>query len=177
MKQAGLAIPDPVKTAPENCTASCVITGHLVASLRGQAVFRTSDHTACLRGRRLTVRHRGEKRAEVVLTAQLEGPLVLQACQMRRAAKTGAWITVLLSTVNGTDLGAQEWRDALFLSYGLEPPDLPMHCDGCVARFTISHALDCKKGSLVTACHNEFRDGVAYLAGKAFTPAHVRDNP
>ena len=49
-KQADLAIPDPVKTAPENWTASCVITGHLVAALRGQAVFRTADHTACLRG-------------------------------------------------------------------------------------------------------------------------------
>ena len=35
------------------------------------------------------------------------------------------------STVNGTDLGAQEWRDALFLRCGLEPPDLPTQCNGC----------------------------------------------
>ena len=35
VKQVGLAIPDLVKTAPENWTASCVITGHLVAALRG----------------------------------------------------------------------------------------------------------------------------------------------
>ena len=84
---------------------------------------------------------------------------------------------MLTSTVNGTELGAQEWRDALFLRYGLDPPDLPSHCDGCDAKFTISHALDCKKGGLITACHNELRDGVADLAGKAFTPAHVRDDP
>ena len=96
---------------------------------------------------------------------------------MRRAAKTGAWLTVLPSTVNGTDLGGQEWRDALFLKYGLEPPDLPTHCDGCEARFTISHALDCKKGGLVTARHNELHDGVADLAKKDFTPSHVHDNP
>ena len=50
VKQAGLAIPDPVLTAPENWTASCVITGHLVSALRGQTIFRTADHTACLRG-------------------------------------------------------------------------------------------------------------------------------
>ena len=50
VKQAGLAIPDPIKTAPENWTASCVITGHLVAALRGQAAFRTANGTACLRG-------------------------------------------------------------------------------------------------------------------------------
>ena len=96
---------------------------------------------------------------------------------MQWAANTGAWLTVLLSTVNGTELGAQEWCDALFLRYGLEPPDLPTNCDGCEARFTISQALDCKKGSLVTACHNELRDGEADLAGKAFTPAHARDDP
>ena len=36
VKQAGLALPDPTQTAPENWTASCVITGHLVAALRGQ---------------------------------------------------------------------------------------------------------------------------------------------
>ena len=74
---------------------------------------------------------------------------------MRRAAKTGDWLTVLPSTVNGTDLGDQEWRDALFLWYGLEPPDLTSHCDGCDAKFTMSHALDYKKGGLVTARHNE----------------------
>ena len=96
---------------------------------------------------------------------------------MRRAAKTGAWLTVLPSTVNGTEMGSQEWRDALFLRYGLEPPDLPMHCDGCEARFTISHSLDCKKGDLVTARHNELHDGVADLAAKDFTLAHVRDDP
>ena len=123
------------------------------------------------------MRHRGKKRAEEALTAALEGAPVLQARQMRRAAKTGAWLTVLPSTVNGMELGAQEWRDDLFLRYGIEPPDLPKYCDGCEARFSISHALDCKKGGLVTARHNKLRDGVADLASKAFTPSHVRDDP
>ena len=88
------------------------------------------------------MRHRGEERAKAVLTAALEGAPVQQARRMLRAAKIGAWLTVLPSTVNGTDLVAQECRDALFLRYGLETPDLPSHCDGCDAKFTISHALD-----------------------------------
>ena len=74
------------------------------------------------------------------------------------------------------DLREQEWRDALFLRYGLEPPDFPTNCDGCHAKFSISHALDCKKGGLVTARHNDLRDGVADLAGKNFTPSHIRDD-
>ena len=97
--------------------------------------------------------------------------------RLQRETKTGTWLTVQRSTVNGTELGAQEWRDALFLWYGLEPPDLPTHCDGCQAKLSISHTLDCKKGGLVMACHNELRDGVADLAGKGFTPSHVCDDP
>ena len=84
---------------------------------------------------------------------------------------------VQMSKVNGTELGAHEWRNALFLRYGLEHLDLLTHCDGCQSKLSISHALDCKKGGLVTAHHNELRDGVADLAGKAFTPSHVRDDP
>ena len=40
VKQTGLALPDPTRMAPENFTSSCVITGHLVAALRGQVEFR-----------------------------------------------------------------------------------------------------------------------------------------
>ena len=89
------------------------------------------------------MRHRGVQQAEAALTAALEGALVQQARRMRRAAKTRAWLTVLSYTVNGKELGDQEWRDALFLRYEMEPPDLPSHCDGCDAKFSISHALEC----------------------------------
>ena len=75
------------------------------------------------------------------------------------------------------ELGAQEWRDAAFLCYGLEPPDLPKHCDGCNARFSICLALDCKRGGLVTACHNELCGGVVDLASRAFAPFHIRNDP
>ena len=177
VKQAGLALPDPSQTDPEYWTASYVITGHLVAALRGQVEFRTADHSACLWEGRTAVRRRGQIRAEEALTAALEGGLLLHARCLRQATKTGAWITVQPSTVNGTELGAQEWRDALFLRYGLEPQDLPTYCDGFQARFSISHALDCKKGALVTARHNELHDRVADLAVKAFTSLHVRDDP
>ena len=81
------------------------------------------------------------------------------------------------STVDGTELGAQKWRDALFLQYVLEPPELTTLCDGCQTKFSIIHALDCQKGGLVTARHNELREGVADLAGKSFTPSHVRNDP
>ena len=66
VKQAGMALPDPTRTAPENLLASCVITGHLVSALRGQVPFRTVDHAACLRYGRATVRRKSMAKAMVV---------------------------------------------------------------------------------------------------------------
>ena len=37
--------------------------------------------------------------------------------------------------------------------------------------------LTAKKGGLVTARHKDLREGVSDLAGKSFTPSHVRDDP
>ena len=91
--------------------------------------------------------------------------------------QTGAWLSVLLSTVNGTGLGAQEFSDSLFVRYGIKPPDLPEYFVGCVAAFYTCHALYCKKGGLITVCHNELRDGVADLSGNTFAHTQVRDNP
>ena len=111
------------------------------------------------------------------LEATIAGSPDVVTRQLRRATKKGDCLTVQPSTVNGTELGAQECQDAAFLHYSLDPPDLPKYCDGCNARFSICHALNYKRGGLVTARHNDLRDGVADLAGKAFTTSHVRNDP
>ena len=51
----------------------------------------------------------------------LAGSPVKVKHRLRRGTKTGEWMTVQPSTVNGTEIGAQEWRDALFLRNGLDP--------------------------------------------------------
>ena len=57
--------------------------------------------------------------------------------------------------------------------YGIKPTNLPSHCNVCGVSFSICHALECKKGGLITARHNKLHDGVNDLAGKAFIPAHM----
>ena len=177
VKQAVLALPKPTRTDPDNWQASCVITGHLVSVLRGQVIFQTADHTSCLPDGRVAVRRKSVAKAMASLEANIAGAPEVVIRRLRRATKTGDWMTVQPSTVKGMDLVAQEWRDAAFLRYGLKPPDLPKYCDGCNARFLICYSLDCKRGGLVVARHNELCDGVADLAGKAFTPSHVRNDP
>ena len=165
------------KTAPENWTASCVITGHLVVVLRGQEEIRTADHSTYLHEGILEVQKRSVLRAEEDLLDILTGSTVQDARRLRQVKKTGAWLTAQPSTVNGTELGVQEWWDDLFLRYGLEPPDPPQYCDSCNTNFSIWNALDWKWGGLITAGHNDFHDKVAEMAGKYFTPTHVRDDP
>ena len=97
--------------------------------------------------------------------------------RLRQGTKTGDWLTMLPSTVNGMELGSQEWRNSLFLHYVIDTTDLPTLCYGCNAKIFMCNALDCKKSILITNRHNYLRDGVADLTGKAFTPLHVRNNP
>ena len=49
VKRAGMALLYLNMTAPENSTASCVVTGHLIAVPRDQKEFKTWDHAKFLR--------------------------------------------------------------------------------------------------------------------------------
>jgi hypothetical protein len=90
---------------------------------------------------------------------------------------TGQWLSVLPPTANGTELSAQEFRDALLLRYARCPPDLLIQCDGCQQKFSVHHALECKRGGLVISRHNEIRDELSGLASKAFPPSAVCNEP
>jgi hypothetical protein len=94
-----------------------------------------------------------------------------------RGKDTGQWLSVLPSTVNGTELSAQEFRDSLLLRYLRSPADLPSHCDGCGHKFTVRHALECKKGGLVISRHNEIQVELSGLASKAIIPSAVCGEP
>ena len=109
MKQAGLDLPDPKKTAPENWMASCVIIGNIVVVLRGQEEYKTVDHAAYIREGRPEVRNSNKLRLEEALVDNLVGTPVQVERQLRRATKTEAWLTVQTSIVNRMELGAQEW--------------------------------------------------------------------
>ena len=112
------------------------------------------DHPTYTREGREEVRNRNTLRSVEALAETLEGAPNHVAHRLRRATKTGALLTVQLSTVNRTELGAQEWQDFLFLQYGVDPPDLPNFCKVSNFSFSICHYLDCKKGGIVTVQHN-----------------------
>jgi hypothetical protein len=81
------------------------------------------------------------------------------------------------TTLNGTELLAQEFRDALLLRHARTPGNLPSHCDGCSAKFDVRHALEYKVGGFVIVRHNEINEELCDLASKALAPSAVLVEP
>ena len=53
-----------------------------------------------------------------------------------------------------TVLHKGEFRDAIYLRYGWEPPKLPEKC-GCGASFNVANAMQCMLGGFRGLMHNE----------------------
>ena len=105
VKYVGLALSDPTLTPPNNWTASCVITVHLVAELRCLGEFRTENHTKYLREGIEGVHRRNARRSNKALVENLVfAPDQVTHC-LRQVTKTGTWQTMQWLTVNGTEMG------------------------------------------------------------------------
>ena len=87
--------------------------------------------------RRDDIRWRNTEEAETAMGEAWAAASKPDEQQLGWIQQTEAWLSVLPPTVNETELGVQAWRDSLFLGYGIDPPDLPSHCDGCGEAFTI----------------------------------------
>ena len=90
VKQAGIALPDPTWTAGVNWTASCMITGHLVAALRGTVEFRSGDHALLIGEEREDICWQHTEDAENALGEAWVSVLKTDARQLGRIQRTGA---------------------------------------------------------------------------------------
>ena len=94
VKQAGISLSDPIRTTEANWTAPCMITGHLVAALRGTAEFRSGNHTLVMgEGRENILRIHAEE-ADTALEEVRAAASNPDARRMRWIQRTGAWLLV-----------------------------------------------------------------------------------
>ena len=73
IKQDGIDLPEPTQSAQGDLMASCVVTGYLIASLKGCVEFRLWGHEQISRDgredlRRQKTHNSGEKITEVIKT-------------------------------------------------------------------------------------------------------------
>jgi hypothetical protein len=148
-----------------------------LAAFRGVDVFRSTDHLKVIKEVKAELKLCNAAKNEASLN-DLASKMSWNNCRtIRRGKETSQWLLVLPLIVNGTELSAQEFRDALLLRYARCPPDLPARCDGCQQKFSIGHALECKQGGLVISRYNKIQVELSDLACKPFFPSAVRDEP
>ena len=123
-KQPGTALPDPTSTSESNFQASASMTSYLVEAMGGGQPFRSVDHMLHMLDTRQATRKAKVEAAEASLAALLEPLPKARSRTLARANVTCWWLSVLPSTVNGTELAPEEFRDACYLRYGLTPRDL-----------------------------------------------------
>jgi hypothetical protein len=177
VRQAGLGIPDPVSSAQSCHKASVLCTTVLIRSLRTRQDLDVPGHAAqsALHRRRLRKKRDEDDTAALLQLCGQAGPVA--ARRMRRSRETGAWLTAMPNTLNGTELAEDEFRDSLRLRFGLTPLALPGRCDGCDAKFTVAHAMSCKKGGLVLLRHNDVAAEWHSLCASALSASAVSDEP
>jgi hypothetical protein len=159
VKWAGLAVPNPTLAADANYEVSTLLCSHILAAFRGVNTFRSAKHKSVISEVKTELKLCNEAKHESSITL-LASKLSCGDCSrtILRGQETGQWLSVLPSAVNGTERSAQKFYDALLLRHARGPPDLPPFCDGCNQKFSMRHALECKKGGLVISRHDEIRD-------------------
>jgi hypothetical protein len=177
IKHAGIAIPDPITTATEYYEASTLVCSHLIEAIRGRVPFQHADHLSVRRATIQQLRSREKTKHDQELATLLADIRCHTHRHIETGKETGAWLLVLPSTISGTELSAQEFRDKLLICYAHQPLDLPETYDGCGHTNSVGHVLDCKTGGLIIQRHNEIANELANLCGEALTPSAVHDEP
>ncbi len=72
------------------------------------------------------------------------------------------WLNALPLKDHDFHLNKSLFWDSIYLRYGIPLPRMPMNCV-CDAKFSIEHALNCKRGGFINTRHNDVRDFTAHL--------------
>ena len=178
VKKSGLGIPNPVTSSPENHESSKVITSSLVQSLiegKNLNAIAYKDEASAKRRSCRNERIQSDQ-------TQFDGMFIAESSKakqecLNRARKSGAWLTLTPDRINGTELSEEEFRDSLRIRFGLQPKHLPNRCEGCHQRFSVEHAMSCKRGGLILLRHNDVTNEWSSLCSQALKPSAILDEP
>ena len=149
----GLGLPKLEDSAKHQFRSSRLITSPHVAAIISQkdtmleqdADGRTLDDLL-MEDRSEKSERRKQKIKDVDEKAPLDmKPFILQA----RDRGASSWLNALPIEELDFQLNKEEFRDALRLRYNMKLDNLPTYCP-CDNRFSVSHALDCKKSTSST---------------------------
>ena len=98
---------------------------------------------------------------------------LLRSVNQLRDKVVSSWLTAVPLDSQGLVLNKQEFRDSQRLRYNMPLSDLPSKCV-CGEKYTVCHALSCKKGGFVAQTHDGVRNLLTSLIGKVCTNVEVK---
>ena len=160
-RMGGLGVRDPVESAQQVYWASRKCTGKIISAIKGDEAFTVQEHWDEV------AKSHAEVRLEQIELNQKKPDEALEPLE----AKKRCAVTRAVGEKNSNwsiDFSAVEFRDALAMRYSRPLLGMSAECDGCGAMFDLQHALDCRKGGLITQRHNEVRDALGDIAALAY---------
>eukprot|EP00957_Ditylum_brightwellii_P029575 2234627-Ditylum_brightwellii.AAC.1 len=107
VKRSGLRIPNPTQMADHCHETSQTCCNALVASLLEGRKMPYTQHKACVREESLAVRKAQAARELQALEAMKEGKSTHTKNKLDRGKEAGAWLTVIPSRLNGSELSKE----------------------------------------------------------------------
>jgi hypothetical protein len=133
VRKAGLGVPDPRQTGADCHTASLACTEELTRTLRAGTNLDVQAHANHASKQRRRLKKIKDEEQETLLQDLCTGTRPAAARRMTRSKETGARLTAMPTTLNGTELSEEEFRDNLRLQFGLSPLS-SRHCATAATR-------------------------------------------
>ena len=156
--QWGLGMPDLRAEAPQQFAASKSITTAHVDSITSQSTIMAQGEspTEELKRHHQSLKRARDKEKMESIDSTLS-PDLLQLVNQSRDKGASSWLNAMPVADQGLALSRQEFKDSQRLRYNLPLVDLTSLCV-CGDKFTVDHALSCKKGGFVVQRHDGVRD-------------------
>ena len=153
--------------------ASRSITAPQVDSITTQSMFMVAGENFI---EELKRQHQALKTASVKMRMEsIDSTLpsdLLRSVNQLRDNGASSWLTAVPLFDQGLVLNKQEFRDSLRLRYNMPLSDLPSKCV-CGEKYTVCHALSCKKEGFVAQRHDRVHNLLTSLIGKVCTNVEV----
>ncbi|CAH3030809.1 unnamed protein product [Porites evermanni] len=171
--QGGLGVPDLRFEAPQQFAASTLITLPHVDSITTESMFMVAgeNSTEELKRQHQALKTTSVKSRMESIDSTRPSDLLRSVNHSRDKGAT-SWLTAVPLVDQGLVLNKQEFRDSLRLRYNMPLSDLLSKCV-CAEKYTVCHALSCKKGGFVAQRHDGVRNLLILLIGKVCTNVEV----
>ena len=156
-KLGGLGLPIFSETSDMEYENSMLVTEHLTNKIVQQEYQYACDKELSKKKNNIKMkkRERNEK-AVNELKAVLRSEQVRLVC-INQEQGASSWLTALPLKEEGYTLNKQSFWDLIRLRFGWSLKRFPETCE-CGSKFTVEHALSCKKGGFITLRHNVIRN-------------------